>query len=68
MNILQSSLYLEVDEAEDTNLRSQLIAMVRNPGRLMTPEEIGLQMENGDEGAFNTIMIKKKVPARESKD
>jgi HEPN domain-containing protein len=55
---LTSSLYLEVmDPREDARLRQLLIAHLRNPGRRVRPEEIGLSQTDGPEGSYLTAML-----------
>jgi hypothetical protein len=61
----ESGLYLEVtDPAEDSKLRMQFIAHLRNPGRKVTPEEIGLRTVHGSEGSYTTAVIRVPVPKK----
>jgi len=55
-----SSLYLEVkDEHQDQALRVQFTLHLRNPGRRVTPEEIGLKYTASSDGLFMTSSIKR---------
>lgn len=55
-------IYLEVsDKAEEQQLRRQLIFQLRNPGRVVTPEEVGLRSVDSNEGSYTTAMLRKKV-------
>lgn len=57
----QSAMYLEItDPRQEAQLRAQLLAHYRNPGRRVTPEEVGLKSESGAEGSFTTAMIKRR--------
>jgi HEPN domain-containing protein len=61
-NRLQSALYLEVDDPiEDNRLREELMMILRAPLRLVTPEEANIRMVNGDEGSYNTMMVRVKA-------
>lgn len=62
MDIDQSAMYLEVtDPRQEEQLRAQLVAQYRNPGKRVTPEKIGLRNVSGVEGSFTTAMIKRRV-------
>jgi HEPN domain-containing protein len=62
LDMAQSALYLEVtDTRQDAQLRSQLMAHLRNPGRKVFPEEIGLKMVHGPEGSYATAMIRRPI-------
>ena len=57
-----SSLYLEItDPQEDARLRQILMAHLRNPGRRVRPEEIGIRQVDGPEGSYLTAMISRKI-------
>jgi HEPN domain-containing protein len=57
-----SALYLEVtDPKEDGRLRQILIAHLRNPGRRVRPDEIGINQVDGPEGSYVTAMIRRKL-------
>ncbi len=59
MDVSQSSLYLEVsDSLQDAQLRAQFATHLRNPGRKVSPEEIGLRMVHGPEGCYATAVLK----------
>ena len=63
LNVLESSLYLEVrDPAEEQRLRHTLLTILRSPMRRVTPQQVGLKMENGDEGTYSTMMLKVPRP------
>lgn len=62
MDMGQSAMYLEItDPRQEAQLRAQLVAHYRNPGRRVTPEEVGLKSESGVEGSFTTAMIKRRL-------
>jgi len=53
MRTEQRALYLEVtDHRHDTELRLRLSAHLRNPGKRVAPEEIGIDMVVGPEGSL----------------
>jgi HEPN domain-containing protein len=57
-----SSLYLEVtDQQEDARLRQVLMAHLRNPGRRVRPEEMGIRQVDGPEGSYLTVTIRRKI-------
>jgi HEPN domain-containing protein len=57
-----SALYLEVtDPNQDAQLRWQFLLHLRNPGKKVSPDEIGLNMVNGPEGSYATVMLKAPV-------
>jgi HEPN domain-containing protein len=59
LDLSQSALYLEVTDAvQDAQLRRQLEAHLRNPGRKVSPEEIGLKMVHGPEGSYTTAVLR----------
>jgi hypothetical protein len=59
MDMSQSALYLEViDPLQDAQLRAQFAAHLRNPGRKVSLEEIGLRMVHGPEGSYATAVLK----------
>ncbi|MDR3734661.1 MAG: HEPN domain-containing protein [Acidobacteriaceae bacterium] len=62
MSTSQSALYLEVtDPLQDAQLRAQFAAHLRNPGRRVSPEEIGIQMVHGSEGSYVTALLKTPI-------
>lgn len=62
LDISHSALYLEViDTAQDARLRHQLVAHLRNPGKKMRSEEIGLKRVHGPEGSYSTVLISTSV-------
>jgi HEPN domain-containing protein len=62
MSTSQSTLYLEVtDPLQDAQLRAQFAAHLRNPGRRVSPEEIGIQMVHGPEGSYVTALLKTPI-------
>ena len=57
-----SSLYLEItDPQEDARLRQIFMAHLRNPGKLVSPEEIGIRQVDGPEGSYLTALISRKI-------
>jgi hypothetical protein len=62
MDLSNSALYLEVtDPKHDAQLRGQFLLHLRNPGRKVSPEEIGLNMVHGPEGSCATVILKAPV-------
>ncbi|HMG86738.1 MAG TPA: HEPN domain-containing protein [Terracidiphilus sp.] len=62
MDLSQSALYLEVtDPRQDAQLRAQLAFQLRNRGRKVSPDEIGLTMTHGPEGSYTTAVLKVPV-------
>lgn len=67
LDLSQSALYLEVTNAvQDAQLRRQLAAYLRNPGRKVSPEEIGLKMVNGPEGSHTSAVL--RIPMAKPKE
>lgn len=57
-----SALYLAVtDPKEDAQLRGQFLLHLRNPGKKVSHEEIGLNMVHGPEGSYTTVMLNAPV-------
>jgi HEPN domain-containing protein len=62
-----SALYLEVtDRNEDAQLRGLFLLHLKNPGKKVSPEEVGLNMVHGPEGSYASIML--KAPVNGAKD
>ena len=62
MSTSQSALYLEAtDPRQDAQLRAHFAAHLRNPGRRVSPEEIGIQMVHGPEGSYVTAVLKAPI-------
>jgi hypothetical protein len=62
MDPSSSALYLEVtDPDQDAQLRRQFLLHLRNPGKRVSPEEIGLNMVHGPEGSYTSVMVKAPV-------
>jgi HEPN domain-containing protein len=62
MNILESSLYMEVtDLADETRLRLLLIRILRNPGVRVTPEQVLLHTVDGNEGSYTAMMLTRQL-------
>jgi hypothetical protein len=62
MDQSRSALYLEVTDAlQDAQLRRQLAAHLRNPGRKVSPEEIELKMVHGPEGSYATAVLRRPI-------
>jgi hypothetical protein len=57
-----SALYFEVtDPNRDAQLRGQFLLHLRNPGKKVSHEEIGLNMVHGPEGSYTTVLLKATV-------
>jgi hypothetical protein len=70
LDMSQSAMYLEVtDPRQDAQLRYRLSVHLRNPGRRVTPEEMGLSIVKGPEGSYATAMLRMRVerPCEEHK-
>jgi hypothetical protein len=62
MDVAQSALYLEVtDQLQIAELRNRYEFHLKNRGRLVRPEEIGVQMASGIEGAYTTSILKRRI-------
>jgi HEPN domain-containing protein len=62
MDLSNSALYLEVTDANhDAQLRGQYLLHLKNPGRKVSPEEIGLNMTHGPEGSYATVMLRAPI-------
>jgi hypothetical protein len=62
MDPSNSALYLEVtDHNQDAQLRGLFLLHLRNPGKKVSPEEVGLNMVHGPEGSYASIMLKAPI-------
>jgi len=61
-DVAVSALYLEItDPAEEAMLRGRFAAHLRNPGKRVSPDELGIKQMDGPEGGYLTAMISRKI-------
>jgi HEPN domain-containing protein len=66
MKTVQSAMYLEVtDTAEIERLKRKLVFHIRNRGKRVSPNEIGLKMINGPEGCYVTATFERQIVVRD---
>jgi len=57
-----SGLYLEVKDARQLeDLRRRLGHQLRNPGRLVRAEDLGIQITAGPEGSYTTGHVRVRI-------
>ena len=63
LDTAQSALYLEVtDPHRDGELRNRYLAHLRNPGKKVSQEEMGIKIVDGPEGSYATALIRARLP------
>jgi len=62
MDPSNSALYLEVtDRNQDAQLRGLFLLHLKNPGKKVSPAEVGLNIIHGPEGSYASIMLKAPI-------